>query len=164
MANKKFSQFETATNITGLEVVGTQDGNNVKIDGALLGGGESYSTTETLTGGTWINGKPIYRKVLTATSIDGEMINFLDCSALDIELLKSLTGFATNGYDRYELNGNFNNTTAGDDFMLNTCSGWYSDEDNGIAFNYSACNFTDSIVTRPAFNFTFIIEYTKTTD
>ena len=26
------------------------------------GGGESYSTTETLTGGTWIDGKPIYRK------------------------------------------------------------------------------------------------------
>ena len=28
----------------------------------------SYSTEETLTGGTWIDGKPIYRKVLTGLS------------------------------------------------------------------------------------------------
>lgn len=28
----------------------------------------SYSTEETLTGGTWIDGKPIYRKVLTGIS------------------------------------------------------------------------------------------------
>lgn len=29
----------------------------------------SYSTSETKTGGTWIDGKPIYRKVLTGTVI-----------------------------------------------------------------------------------------------
>ena len=30
--------------------------------------GQSYSTTEQLTGGTWIDGKPIYRKVLKVTT------------------------------------------------------------------------------------------------
>jgi hypothetical protein len=30
--------------------------------------GFSYSTTETLTGGTWIDGKPIYRKVIQGTT------------------------------------------------------------------------------------------------
>ena len=30
---------------------------------------QSYSTTETLTGGTWIDGKPIYRKVINTTSL-----------------------------------------------------------------------------------------------
>lgn len=36
------------------------------INGLLTnsGGGSSYSTSETLTGDTWINGKPIYRKVI----------------------------------------------------------------------------------------------------
>ena len=30
----------------------------------------SYSTTETLTGGTWIDGKPIYRKTVVFTGVD----------------------------------------------------------------------------------------------
>ena len=36
----------------------------------------SYSTTEQLTGGTWINGKPIYRKVFTGSSLSSvELLN-----------------------------------------------------------------------------------------
>lgn len=31
-------------------------------------GGEDYSTDEALTGGTWINGEPIYKKTITGTS------------------------------------------------------------------------------------------------
>ena len=30
---------------------------------------QSYSTSEQLTGGTWIDGKPIYRKVITGLSV-----------------------------------------------------------------------------------------------
>lgn len=32
---------------------------------------QSYSTTETLTGGTWIDGKPIYRKVIENNTVSG---------------------------------------------------------------------------------------------
>jgi hypothetical protein len=34
------------------------------------GGNNSYSQTEALTGGTWIDGKPIYRKVISFTAPD----------------------------------------------------------------------------------------------
>ena len=36
---------------------------------------KSYSTTETLTGGTWIDGKPIYRKVFTGLNYGNVTVN-----------------------------------------------------------------------------------------
>ena len=42
------------------------------------GGSNSYSQTETLTGGTWIDGKPIYRKVLPFTVPVGQTSISLD--------------------------------------------------------------------------------------
>jgi hypothetical protein len=42
------------------------------------GGNNSYSETESLTGGTWIDGKPIYRKVLPFTVPVGQSSTPLD--------------------------------------------------------------------------------------
>lgn len=64
---------------------------------------ESYSTTETLTGGKWIDGKPIYRRVLqfnSATTIAQEGTDFT-LSALglsdDIDNFLNIVGFNTTG-------------------------------------------------------------------
>lgn len=54
-----------SVNSAGGQSAGTAS--TITVNGKIYdvgGGGESYSTTETLTGGTWIDGKPIYRKVL----------------------------------------------------------------------------------------------------
>lgn len=47
-----------------VSTVDTVEDTGDKFDKSYL----SYSTEETLTGGTWIDGKPIYRKVLTGLS------------------------------------------------------------------------------------------------
>ena len=43
----------------------------------------SYTINETLTGGTWIDGKPIYRKVIQFTLLDGVFES--DLTSLNIE-------------------------------------------------------------------------------
>jgi hypothetical protein len=51
----------------------------------------SYSTDETLTGGTWIDDKPIYRKVIQSTTING--VQLIDISALNVkDFIKPITG------------------------------------------------------------------------
>ena len=64
-ANPQGSPTDT---LISLEVGGT-------IYSVSGGGGESYSTTETLTGGTWIDSKPIYRKVWNVTMSSGTSLN-----------------------------------------------------------------------------------------
>lgn len=39
---------------------------------SAIGNAQSYSTEETLTGGTWVDGKPIYRKVLTGLNFGSD--------------------------------------------------------------------------------------------
>ena len=65
--------------------------------GDLGGSEDNYSTTETKIG-TWIDGKPIYRKVITGyrtleTSTDGtQVINPIDVSGLNVDSVVNLTG------------------------------------------------------------------------
>ena len=59
--------------------------NNVK---DYVDSSNSYSTDEIKTGGTWIDGKPIYRKVLTATLQTNEQILTIEVS----NQLKSIVG------------------------------------------------------------------------
>ena len=55
----------------------------------------SYSTEETLTGGTWIDGKPIYRKVLTGISysLTGAAWNGTNIDMTGIETLVNIIPF-----------------------------------------------------------------------
>lgn len=71
---------------TGIQSI--QAGENITIDNTDLSNpivsanlNNSYSTQETLTGGTWIDGKPIYRKVLPFTISDIQTI--VDISVLN---------------------------------------------------------------------------------
>ena len=104
----------------------------------------SYSTTEMLTGGTWIDGKPIYRKVFDngswATSLD------FDASSLNIETLIKTDVI---GSDSSGGNGNR--------WLINSVV------DNGIIYIQTS---NQHIIVRNANTYKryAIIEYTKTTD
>ena len=101
---------------------------------------QSYSTTETLTGGKWIDGKPIYRKVFKITS--------------------AIAG-ATWGW------GGLSSSIFADVDTLIECKGTLID--NGT-YSYSVCCYARKASgffvqnnNAPA-NSYFIVEYTKTTD
>lgn len=73
------------------------------LDTVKNGGGSSetaYSTEETKIG-TWVDGKPIYRKVITGyktltTSTDGtQVINPIDVSSLNVDSVVNLSGTMT---------------------------------------------------------------------
>lgn len=115
------------------------------------GGGESYSTKETLTGGTWIDGKPIYRKSGIyndgASTGTGQII--LDSTLTSSYIDKIIS-----------TGGNAQHRTDGRKFSV----GGYSSSDyramvvvtnNGLA----KMNSNDAYI-----NFSWWIEYTKTTD
>ena len=56
-----------------------------------VGNAESYSTDEVCTGGTWIDGKPIYRRVFYAENAAGTGLTFAD--TIDgLDTVVSVTG------------------------------------------------------------------------
>lgn len=62
----------------------------------------SYSTTEQPTGGTWIDGKPIYRIVLDSTTAISSGAVSIDVASLHIESLVRMDGFfRVTGSPRY---------------------------------------------------------------
>lgn len=62
------------------------------------GGGTTYSTTETLTGDTWIDGKPIYRRVLILNNVLDQ--SSYDASSWAIDSLVKVQGIVerSDGY------------------------------------------------------------------
>ena len=64
--------------------------------GGTTGVNNSYSTTETLTGGTWIDGKPIYRRVIT-TEIT-LFSNYFEIPT-DVDRILKKDGFLYKDYD-----------------------------------------------------------------
>jgi hypothetical protein len=112
--------------------------------------GKKYSTSEVKTGDVWIDGKPIYRKVvqynLTSTQQSQQI-------ATEVDVLVSANGYITgvNGTDRYPLN-NFINST---DYSAN----WYVIDSSHVLRSTVA-----SANTNRQGLVTLIIEYTKTTD
>ena len=110
------------------------------------GGGEGYSTEETRIG-TWIDGKPLYRKVIPFTNLRmGPGVN----SSIDFVSLDTIapTSFAWYGYYTYE--GSINYVGPGNVFV-------YPESDIIRLKN----TFTSG-----EFDFTgnLIFEYTKNTD
>ena len=109
----------------------------------------NYSTTEQKTGGTWIDGKPIYRKVVSGITYSSGNVS-VSFGLTNVDIVVKLEfyeeGVTTSGYTSYVYNGNrsgwalrFNKTTGIAD-TVDRSSGIMGD--NGI----------------------FILEYTKTTD
>ena len=59
--------------------------------------GESYSTSETLTGGTWIDGKPIYKKTYNVgVLVNGGGTISTSISSINHETVVELRGIAVN--------------------------------------------------------------------
>lgn len=54
--------------------------------------GNSYSLTETATGGTWINGKPIYRKVVVCNGLPNNAIKTFAHGIPDVDEMISTSG------------------------------------------------------------------------
>ncbi len=55
-----------------------------------------YSTDEIVCG-TWIDGKPIYRKVLTLSSLPNTQTLSIDISSLNVAIVISLVGYSNTG-------------------------------------------------------------------
>ena len=116
----------------------------------LKDAGENYSTDEILTGGTWIDGKPIYRKVLNGTfeSDNTQSQKYIDID-WTIENFIEIKGYAKDEVQSYPLN--------------------YNRPDNG---KFLETKRDDLDVIRIGFNnlgtstysYFLILEYTKTTD
>lgn len=108
----------------------------------------SYSTTETLTGGTWIDGKPIYRKVVQVGTFTTS--NPLSVSIPNLDILIDV---------RLKRNYDTSHPTW-----------WTFGDGTASTNNIIVTQLTDSISIRPQSssitikNFTGILEYTKTTD
>lgn len=85
----------------------------MKINDKLLE--EKYSTTETKTNQVWIDGKPIYRKVITGAWPSSNVLNWTRVPNFEgnIRLLKvygiqeALSGYDRNDIPRYESSSNF---------------------------------------------------------
>lgn len=89
-----------ATVVDNLESTSTTDAlsaNQGRILNEKINTGFSYSTNETLTGGTWINGKPIYRKVVYIGSLLANTASFFshNISNIDRVVNSSMTWFDT---------------------------------------------------------------------
>lgn len=107
----------------------------------------NYSTSETKTGAIWIDGKPIYNRVVNFTSTAGSYS--LDVSALKIDTLVRSSVFIKN------VNGNY-------------CIGSYLNQSND-QFNYYLTTSKASIILRSGADWSYgtgwiSIFYTKTTD
>ena len=110
----------------------------------------SYSTDEQLTGGTWIDGKPIYRKVVSNVVYGTENVS-VNTGISNIATLINLTfiedGITADSFSNYIYNG-INRRGVSLRVEKNTGIVSTVDRSTGVTGN----------------NGIFIIEYTKTTD
>ena len=109
----------------------------------------SYSETETLTGGKWIDGRPIYRRVLTGSWTSGQSIT----------VPFSMTNNNVREFTNINL---FIKAGSGGSYM----SGYYQASDDYLNYYYNNNNFRIRRgSSAPPLNITYYltIEYTKTT-
>lgn len=64
-------------------------------------GGITYSTTETLTGDTWIDGKPIYRKVINFGALPNNGGKQVNHGVKNLDKFIKIWGFCYNSSDPY---------------------------------------------------------------
>lgn len=110
----------------------------------------SYSTEEIKTGGTWIDGKPIYRKVLLQSLVGSSGSSFIEL--LNVEDVVSLNGVYIDGDDEVTQILPYYRYSYIIDFF-------YGKSDGGVYIDAKASDVpvTVGIVK-------MIVEYTKTTD
>jgi hypothetical protein len=113
---------------------------------------EEYSTDEKVIG-TWINGKPLYRKVIVSTtpSSTGWSDTWYNISSLNIETCVNIGGFFS-GSDGRKMTLQWADATAGYQTVVS------------IKGNYLSCGLGSSVSGWKNTSITVILEYTKTTD
>lgn len=109
---------------------------------------DDYSTEETDTGKHWIDGKPIYRKVIVESSEKGTQKN-VDISALSIDTCVKFEGTCSGSMYTVPVNTYRNDVT-----VLSLIS----NDGSTLAL------FADGELIGSTVPWKFIIEYTKTTD
>lgn len=149
---------DEAVELSGNEMIPIWQGETKKASVATLAryvqDASSYSTTETLTGGTWIDGKPIYRKVIEVTNI----------TVGEETVLATLTDYATIDYITYK----YDAVQAPAPHVKTT--GFYSRLEEGGIMVLKLYYIADTgrflgISSNKTFSKIYItVEYTKTTD
>lgn len=71
---------------------------------AIIGlGAEGYSTEETITGGTWVDGKTIYKKTISFGALPNATDKTVAHGITNLGMVVKLEGVATNGTYYYNL-------------------------------------------------------------
>lgn len=138
-------------NLTSTSTTDALSANQGRILNEKINTGFSYSTNETLTGGTWINGKPIYRKVVYIGSLPANTASLFshNISNIDRVVNSSMTWFDIID-NCWWSNRRWDSATIRISYNVNPTQIWI--EAKGVNW---------STRTNQAY---VIIEYTKTTD
>ena len=135
-----------------------------KLKNLPSGGGSetqySYSIDETLTGGTWIDGKPIYRKVFVVNNNVVSTVNSIDLLGMNIStLLPTISGSV-------RLSGSVIFSGGVNTFFIN--DGDTLKYSRYKANNNSVDNLQHELIlnygSNTLYSLILILEYTKTTD
>ena len=154
LANLEVGQI-VATKDTGSELSApvdtVQSGNMHAVTSNAVAKGLSYSTTEQKTGGVWIDGKPIYRKVIDCVAMPNATLKTISNALSNIDYVISIQGSASNGSVILPLPYPTTERNNGDSIQVYIA-------DNKTSLNF-ICNADLS-----AYLGYVTVEYTKTTD
>jgi len=147
------------SDIADVNKVNDTDINEIKSvvnnNATILQGETTYSLSETDTGKTWVDGKPIYRKVIDFGALPNTSDKFVPLDITNLDRIIFLYGLA-----RDTLTGNYfplpNGTTVGSPYLIDFAIASGGEYTNAIRIRTQ----TD----RTNFNAYIILEYTKTTD
>ena len=133
-----------------LKTVDTVEDNNMHpVTSNAVAESISYSTTEQVTGGKWIDGKPIYRKVIDFGALPNNTMKSVAHNITNLDKIVNLVGYAVSG-------------------TVTLVIPFVSTTDLPSSIISCAVNGDNLTVTtgtnRSSFTAKFIIEYTKTTD
>lgn len=121
---------------------------NVEIENAIDNIVDTYSTSEVKTNKVWIDGKPIYRKIVKySLTDDSEVFPAFNTGILNVD----------NMFIKIELQYGSNNIYISG---ITTFNGYFHKQTGDFTFNRSNNDPTKA----PVGNYIFIFEYTKTTD
>ena len=146
----KISELESATSIDGTEVLPiVQNGVTKKAETSKLMegilGGEVYSTNEVKTNKVWIDGKPIYRKVISNTSASSTNADKVLYTNSDVDKIIN----AQFNYSKENITYPAQNQTS---FIF-----YWDDNSHTLVERHTNDYWNTTTIT-------FVLEYTKTTD
>lgn len=130
---------------------------------------ETYSTTEVKTNKRWIDGKPIYRKVLSSTTSQTFSSRTASITLGNVPNIDTVVYFkvlgSIGGATDYVMDYTNNSTWAANNFSLNYANTFYCDvrkSTGNIIIHRQAGSSLDATTTLNYYS--VIIEYTKTTN